>query len=339
VSTSNLSSKRLRVLLVLIQVKIGIAILFLLFQNVNINETYRVLCQINLTILLISVIFFILSSLAIGFALHSALKATGAAPPLHTTQLANFGGQLLSDITPAKSGYFATPVLLNQLKAVPLEKGLISVMSVGAINFFVKAAFSTIALLYCLNRIFIDAAMVNTLIIGITLLLIGGVGLSIIVWTNCLSTILQKLNNLPIIGQAVKKINLIRSMFVKDKTALRKTAKTSIALAIASTLLTGISLFLVAQALNMSQPTFQDLLFMGSLTAVFMYIPLTFAGLGIQEAAYVFLLTGIGAPFETALTFALIVRLIATTTDLIGLPPLIKTGNGLLNTLNKPKKS
>jgi hypothetical protein len=74
---------------------------------------------------------------------------------------------------------------------------------------------------------------------------------------------------------------------------------------------------------------------MGPLTAVFMYVPLTFAGLGIQEAAYVFLLTSIGAPLETALTFALLVRLIATTTDLIGLPPLIKTGTGILSTLNR----
>jgi uncharacterized membrane protein YbhN (UPF0104 family) len=59
---------------------------------------------------------------------------------------------------------------------------------------------------------------------------------------------------------------------------------------------------------------------MGPLTAVFMYVPITFAGLGLQEAAYVFLLTNIGAPLEIALPFALLVRLLAVSTDLIGLP-------------------
>lgn len=318
-----------------IQVAVSILLLIFLFQNVNLTETYKILSSVNLPVLAVSIVFFILSSFAIGFALHGALKATGSAPPLRITQLANFGGQLLSDVTPAKSGYFATPVLLNQLKAVPIEKGLMSVMSVGAVNFFVKAAFSTAALIYFLNRITMETTMMNGLLIGISILLVGGIGLTVIVWTNYLSSLLQKLSKLPLIGSLIRKLGSIRAMFAKDKTALRKSAKTSTASVIASILLSAISLYLLAQAIGLTQPTFQDLLFMGPLTAVFMYVPLTFAGLGIQEAAYTFLLTSIGAPLETALTFALLVRLIATTTDLIGLPPLIKTGTGVLSALNR----
>jgi uncharacterized membrane protein YbhN (UPF0104 family) len=282
-------------------------------------------------------VFFILSSLAIGFALHSALKSTGAAPPASTTQLANFGGQLLSDITPAKSGYFATPVLLNQLKAVPIEKGLMSVMAVGAINFFIKACFSTVALIYFLSRISIDATMMNAMLIGISLLLIGGIGLTVLVWTNCLASLLQKLSKLPIIGKIIQKLNSIRMTFAKDKAEMRKSAKIIVPSILLSILLSGISLYIVAQAVGLTQPTFQDFLFMGPLTAVFMYVPVTFAGLGLQEAAYVFLLTNIGAPLEIALPFALIVRLIAVCTDLIGLPPLIKTSTGIFSRLNKNK--
>ena len=318
---------------------VGIIILILLFRNVNLNEAYDLLSKINLPLLASSIIFFILSSLAMGFALQGALRATNAAPPISTTQLANFGGQLLSDVTPAKSGYFATPVLLNQLNNVPIEKGLISVMSVGALNFFVKAGFSIIALFYFIDRISINPAMTYALLVGIALLLAGGTALAILVWTNHLSNLFKKLNNLPLLGRVVKRLDSIRILFANDQTALRKSTKTIVTSIVASIIFSGISLYLVANALNLNQPAFQDLFFMGPLTAVFMYVPVTFAGLGLQEAAYAFLLTSIGAPIESALTFALIVRLIATATDLIGLPPLLTAGTRLLYNFKEENNS
>jgi uncharacterized membrane protein YbhN (UPF0104 family) len=179
--------------------------------------------------------------------------------------------------------------------------------------------------------------MTNALLIGITILILGGTGLTIIVWTNLLSNLLQKLSKTPLLGSLIKKICEIRQMFDKDKPAMRKAAKYIILSVIASITFSGISLFILAQSLDLTQPTFLDLLLMGPLTAVFMYVPVTFAGLGLQEAAYVFLLTNIGAPIEIALPFAILIRVLAITTDLIGLPPLIKTSTGLFNKLNKSK--
>jgi uncharacterized membrane protein YbhN (UPF0104 family) len=130
-------------------------------------------------------------------------------------------------------------------------------------------------------------------------------------------------------------------MFSKDKTAMRKSLKVIVASVLGSVLFSGISLFFLAQAIGMTEPTLVDFLFMGPLTAAFMYVPITFAGLGLQEAAYVFLLTGISASPETilpfAVTFALLVRVIAVTTDLVGLPPLLKTSDKLLSGLGRKK--
>lgn len=341
----DLSSKRTRRLLIPVQVAVSILILYLLFQNVDLSQAQQILAVTNIPILSVSVVFFILSSFAIGFALQSALKATDSAPPFRTTMLANFGGQLLSDVTPAKSGYFATPVLLNQLNAVPIEKGLISVMAVGAGNFFVKATFSTIALLYFLNRIPSDVmnpAVTNALLVGIIILVVCGVGLAVLVWTNLFSGLIQKLCRLPLIGSVIKKLQEIRLMFSKDKTALRNSLKRIVVSVIVSVLFSAVSLFLLSRAIGMTEPTFLDLLFMGPLTAAFMYVPITFAGLGLQEAAYVFLLTGISTSPEAmlpfALTFALLVRLLAVTTDLIGLPPILKTSTGLLSKIKSVKE-
>jgi uncharacterized membrane protein YbhN (UPF0104 family) len=339
-----LSSKQKRAIIIPIQVAVSILLLYLLFRNVDLAQAQQILSATNIPILAVSVVFFILSSFAIGIGLHSALKATNAAPPFKTTMLANFGGQLLSDVTPAKSGYFATPVLLNQLKAVPLEKGLMSVMAVGAGNFFVKAIISSLALLYFLYRIpatVMDSTITNALVGGIIILLICGVGLTVLVWTNYFSGFLQRLSKLPLIGRAIKKLEEIRVLFSKDKAAMRKSIKIIVISVLGSVLFSGISLFILAQAIGMTEPTLVDFMFMGPLTAAFMYVPITFAGLGLQEAAYVFLLTGISAQPEVilpfAVTFSLLVRLIAVTTDLVGLPPLLKTSDSLLSRFHRQK--
>ncbi len=336
-----MSTKRLRTLLIPVQAAVSIIILYLLFQNVNLTQAASILSNTNIPLLATSIVFFILSSFAIGFALQGALKALKAAPRFKNTMLANFGGQLLSDVTPAKSGYFATPVLLNQLEAVPIEKGLMSVMAVGAGNFFVKASFSTVALLYFLMRIpsnVIDSSITNALLAGILVLLACGVGLTILVWTNYFSGLLLKLCKLPLVGIVIKKLQDVRSMFTNDKAALRGSLKVTVVSVLGSILFSGISLILLAQAIGMTEPTFIDMLFMGPLTAAFMYVPITFAGLGLQEAAYAFLLTGIStqpvAILPYAITFALLVRLIATTTDLVGLPAVLKTSTGLIGKIH-----
>ncbi len=336
-----MNSKRLRTVLIPIQATVSIIILYLLFQNVNLSQAQTIITNTNIPILATSIVFFILSSFAITFALQGALKTLRAAPSFKTTVLANFGGQLLSDVTPAKSGYFATPVLLNQLEKVPIEKGLMGVMAVGAGNFFVKASFSTIALLYFLTRIpssIIDTSMTNALLAGILVLFACGVGLTILVWTNYFSGLLLRLCKLPLVGIVIRKLQEVRSMFTNDKAALRSSLKVIVVSVLASIVFSGISLYLLVQAIGMTEPTFLDMLFMGPLTAAFMYVPITFAGLGLQEAAYAFLLTGISAQptviLPYAITFALLVRLIATTTDLVGLPSVLKTSTGLIGKIN-----
>ena len=64
----NLSlSGRLRKLMAPVQVVVSVAILYLLFRNVNLAETWQILSQVDVPVLLLSVVFFLLFSFAIGF--------------------------------------------------------------------------------------------------------------------------------------------------------------------------------------------------------------------------------------------------------------------------------
>jgi uncharacterized membrane protein YbhN (UPF0104 family) len=313
-------------------------VLFLLFQGINFDQTIEVLSTINFPLLISAIVFFVLSSLTVGLALHTTLKSCGVSIPVQSSVSASYGGQLLSDITPAKSGYFATSVLLRELKQVSMEKGLMSVMAMGAVNFFIKAILAAVALLYFLNRIPMDPSLANALLVGIGLLLIGGIGLTILVWTNYMPNLLKKLSGIPYLGRLIVRFEPVLELFNKDQSLLKKSIKTTSVLIISSVFTFTIGILLLSNAVNMPQPSFVDLFFMGPLTAVFMYVPVTFAGLGLQEAAYVFLLTSIGALEPNALAFALLVRVLFITTDLIGLPALIKTGTGLVNVFNNNSK-
>lgn len=328
----NLSIKR--ILVFLVQATISLFVLYLLFQGVNFEQTIEVLTSINIPLFISAILFFIFSSLTVGLALHTTLKSCGVSIPVQSSIFASYGGQLLSDITPAKTGYFATPMLLRELRQVPIEKGLMSVMAMGAVNFFIKAIFSAIALLYFLNIIpsnIMDPSLANGLIVGIGLLLVGGIGLTILVWTNYFPNLVKKLEGIPYLGRLIVKFEPVLELLNKDQSLLKKSIKTTAVLVISSIIIFTIGIFFLSNAVDMGQPSFVDLLFMGPLTAVFMYAPMTLAGLGFQEAAYVFLLTSIGALQPNALAFALLVRLLFITTDLIGLPALIKTGTGLIS--------
>lgn len=330
-------NSRTRVLTIIVQLVISVAILYLLLQGIDFETTAEIILNVNPVFILISCSFFVFASAVVGLTLHRALQATEVQAPKRTVISASFGGQLLSDITPARSGYFATPVLLNKMGDVPLEKGLMSVMATGAINFFVKAVFSAIAFAYFLNRFVIEAAIANSLLVGISLLLIGGVGLTLLVWTDYLPKITMRLYNVPLLGKLLKKLDSLISIFKTNKNSLKNSVTSIAILFLVSILLNAFALFLIAYSVGVNTLPFQDFMFMVPIAAAFMYIPVTFAGLGIQEAGYIFILTSLGVPFENALTFALLVRIMFTGTDILGLPSLLKTGTGLMNLITREK--
>lgn len=310
----------------LAQAAISITILFLLLSGIDFNKTLAVLVRADLLAIALSGLFFILASVAVCFTLYMSLQALEIKLPKATAISAGFGGQLLSDVTPARSGYFATPILLHEMGNVPMKKGLMSVMATGAVNFFVKATLSALALVYFLTRFPFIPSMTNALLIGILLLLVGGVGLTILVWTNYLPKFSKKLSHVPLLKTIVGKLDSLINVFQGGQNQLKSSVKSISVLILTSILLNSVALFLVARSVGIETAYFQDFLFMVPIAAAFMYVPLTFAGLGLQESVYVFILVNLGVLPANALSFALLVRILFTGTDLLGVPSLIKAG-------------
>jgi uncharacterized membrane protein YbhN (UPF0104 family) len=95
--------------------------------------------------------------------------------------------------------------------------------------------------------------------------------------------------------------------------------------------LNSVALFLIFSGLWHASLSLLDFFLMASFASALTYVPITIAGLGVQEAGYVFLLQLLlGLPLTAIdprlLAFAFITRALFTGTDIIGLSPLVKVG-------------
>ena len=310
----------------LIQIGIGIAILLWLLQLADSGRVLNIILSLNPTYLVPASCFFIIASTMVALALYVTLKRSGLSPSPHRVVMASFAGQLLSNVTPARSGYFLTPFILNKMDGTPIESGTAAVVGTGAVNFFVKAVLSLLALAYFIRILPLSPEIINALLAGISLLIVGGIGLTALVWGKSLLRLVERLKELPILGRIMSRVVKALNHLQEEGEKVRGSLPQLALLILLSVVANAIALYLISAALWYSLPTLLDFILIVPLVSSLMYVPVTIAGLGVQEVGYVVLLTLMGVPLEEAIAFALIARLLFTGTDLIGLPPLLRLG-------------
>jgi uncharacterized membrane protein YbhN (UPF0104 family) len=313
-----------------------------LLQVANIGDTFSAILQVNVLYLLAAASLFILSSTLVALALYVPIKQTNPKAPMGKVVMASFGGQLLSDVTPARSGYFLTPIFVNRLADVPIEQGMTGVLATGAINALLKASICLIGLGYFISFLPLPPAVVNSLIVGVAVLLVAGVFLVLLMWEKRMAKVVAKIEAIPLVG---KKLHKITDMFANIQTQSSKVKRSFGVVAIlilASLAVNAAALYCVFIGLwHTPALSLVDFFLLASFASALTYVPITVAGLGVQETGYVLLLQLLLGMSLTVidpklLAFAFITRILFTGTDIIGLGPLIKVG---LKTENESKPS
>jgi len=317
---------RFRWFRVLVQLGVGAVILLWLLQIADISKVFSTLLTVNPLNLVLASIFFIIASTFVALALYAPLRTANPHISVRRVIMASFAGQLLSDVTPARSGYFLTPFVLNRLCGVSTSTGLSAVLATGAINSFVKVALSLLALMYFLRFLPLDSALINALVIGMLVLFLGGLCLFILMLGKYIPMWIKRLERLPVIGRVLCKIADTFSHIRKEGQRVKGSLVQVAIFILLSVVANAIALYFISSTLWLNTPTLLEFVLIVSLTSVLMYVPVTMAGLGVQEAGYVLLLTLHGIPLESAVAFALLTRILFTGTDVMGLPILIKVG-------------
>ncbi len=320
--------KRVRIL---VQVAIGVAIILWLIQLADLSRVYSTILGMNPINIIIASSFFIVASFFVALAFYVSLKRSHPTAPLRKVVMSSFAGQLLSDITPVRSGYFLTPFILNKLSDVPVERGMTGVLATGGVNSIVKVVLCLVGIAYFIRFLPLEPWIINALLVGASFLLVAGLFLLLLMWEKRLSRLVEKFETLPLIGKSMHKLiemfNNVQREGQKVKGSLIQVA----VLILFSVITNATALYSISLTLWNSSLSIVDFFFMTSLASALMYIPITIAGLGVQEAGYVVLLSLLlKLPLDpldsTLVVFALITRVLFTGTDIIGIVPLLKVG-------------
>lgn len=316
---------------IIIQLLIGVAILLWLFQLANLADTFAVLMQVDLLNLLVAAALFVAASTFVGFALFIPLRRFNQTAPIRKVVMASFAGQLLSDVTPVRSGYFMTPVFLNHLAGVPLDQGMIGVLATGGVNALVKAVICLLGLVYFIGFLPLQAAVINSLLFGVVVLLAAGTVLLFLMWDNRISKIVASLERIPILGSKLHSLTDVFIRVQREGQKIKCSLMIVAVLILVSLIVNATALYFIFNGVWHNSLSILDFFIIASFASTLTYVPITIAGLGVQEAGYVLLLQILlGIPFTNVdprlLAFALITRALYTGTDIIGIVPLLKVG-------------
>lgn len=316
---------------IIIQLLIGVAILLWLFQLANLADTFAVLMQVDLLNLLVAAALFVAASTFVGFALFIPLRRFNQTAPIRKVVMASFAGQLLSDVTPVRSGYFMTPVFLNHLAGVPLDQGMIGVLATGGVNALVKAVICLLGLVYFIGFLPLQAAVINSLLFGVVVLLAAGTVLLFLMWDNRISKLVASLERIPILGSKLHSLTDVFIRVQREGQKIKCSLMIVAVLILVSLIVNATALYFIFNGVWHNSLSILDFFIIASFASTLTYVPITIAGLGVQEAGYVLLLQILlGIPFTNVdprlLAFALITRALYTGTDIIGIVPLLKVG-------------
>jgi uncharacterized membrane protein YbhN (UPF0104 family) len=316
---------------VLTQLIVGVAILLWLLKMADLRNVFTAILQINPINLIAAACFFIIASTFVAFALYTPLKSSIQKLSMRKVVMASFAGQLLSDVTPARSGYFLTPLFLNNLAGVSIEQGMTGVLMTGGVNSIIKVLICIIGLLYFASFYTVSTEIINASVIGASVLFVGGIFIILLLLDRRIFNLVTKFEKIPLIGTKLQSFSVMFNNIQKEGQRI-KSYFISVALFIFLSLLCNASAlyFIFSGLWNASSLNIFDFLFLASIASVFTYVPITVAGIGVQETGYVILLSlllklPISAHYvsPSLVAFALVARILFTGTDIIGVGPLI----------------
>lgn len=281
--------------------------------------------------LLEALLLFVIATLLLGFGLYEALRASGTKARVRQTMYAHIAGLLLSDVTPARSGYVGSAAILKQSSGIPSSQTLAAIFCVQSVSFAFKAAVTIVAIPYFLLRVRLTMPLVYSLAIAAVISLLATVLFLILVWSkrgvSWLDRSLARADSLPLIGKVTRPIRLLlREIQAKGSRVGRRGLAYVAACSISSSLFFALALYPIGLALGILNVSVYDWIILGPLVATLGFVPITPAGLGVQEATYVIILSLMGVPLSSAVPFSLVARFLYVVPDLAGFPILLKSG-------------
>ncbi len=291
----------------IIQTAIAIIIILLLLGSIDYIQASKVFLHLDWIFLFLAGLCYFLNNVIMSVRLKKILGYLGNKIRFRIAFLSHMSGMLLSDFTPGRSGYLYVAFALNR-KGVSLPKGVAAITSTYIYDLLFKISLAIIAVYYFYASITgLPVGYILYLIVILLLLIIAGYFL--IMYPG------QVLQNF---CQQNTYLKYILDLGEQSR-SIQKMAPYILSVSCIGWVLRGLEWFFVAKAIGGIAISLPDALFLNPLLTILSLIPITPAGLGIQEAGIVGILALLGVSLAAAAAFAFLTRFLEIIIDLIGL--------------------
>jgi len=291
----------------IIQGAIAVVIILLLLGSIDYIQASTILLHLDWTFLILAAFFYFLNNVIMAVRLKRILSHLGNKIRFRIAFLSHMSGMLLSDFTPGRSGYLYVAFALNR-KGVSMPKGIAAITSTYIYDLLFKISLAIVAVYYFYATITgLPVGYILYLIVILFFLIIAGYFL-IMYPGQVLQGICQRNTYLKYILD-----------LGEQSRAIQKISPYIISVSFIGWIFRGLEWYFVARAIGGMGVSLLDSLLLNPLLTILSLIPITPAGLGIQEAGIVGLLTLLGVSLAAATAFAFLTRFMEIIIDLIGL--------------------
>lgn len=301
-------------LLNVVQFLIAVVILTILLYYIDIGQLIDALTKLNPLFLLLAIFCYLLNNLLMSYRLKKILSSIGHKVRFKIAFGAHMSGMLLSDFTPARSGYLYTAYALKK-SGIPLDRGLASITCTYLLDLCFKIFVGLLGLYYVYSYLTASSFGVP-LLITLGLIVVVITGYLIIMHPNRL--LLDFGERFALFGKVLE--------FGKQSKLVQKQTPFILTISFVGWVLRGLQWFFVSLSISAGILSLMDSLFLNPVLTLLSFIPLTPGGIGIQEAGIIGFLTLMGVNKTFSGLFALIVRAIEILVDLLGIKALVTIG-------------
>ncbi len=316
-------------LFLVIDAIISIVLIIGILYYIGTDKILAEFVNINYYDLFLSLVFLGIMHLIMSYRIKILLEANNVYVKFKDIMMSHLVGMLLSDFTPARSGYFATVATLSYNYNAPSDKVMIAILGPQALDFMTKVIIGTISMLYITHYIlkisdgwfiFLGAFLMSIMIVIMILLMFSEKFLKLF------SVVVM----IPVVGGVY---NIFEKMQKTSHIVIKKLPELLVLLFL-SWSAKAISWYFVAKALGITievgfpEPLFYY--FLQPTLTILEFIPSpTIAGLGLSEGGGVILLSIFGVSAAEAASFVFLVRIKTTFMSLIAVPEMLKVAKKL----------
>jgi uncharacterized protein (TIRG00374 family) len=334
-----------KIVRILLQVIVMVAIFAVLLWYVGIGSLYNALLNIKLEYLILAFVCYFGINVLFTVRLQRVLGKEGVKTSFGKTLLAQYAGMLTSDVTPGRSGYVLTPLYLRD-QNVPASKALSGILGIQTIEFLAKVVGGVGAVFFLLGAVpaenwqlqfgtFLGVNLGFLIMgLGIALMLTGAILLAAITWSQRAMSIFNRIAN----SRHLKRFTggLVGKLeeYKEGSQNTRKAIPEIILLTFACWILKGFEWYFLGWALGITQIPWIGYFLIHPLVTALAFVPITPAGAGVQEFGIVGILTLLFTNPSTQIigaigAFAVLARGLLIIEDLVGVPQIVKSTSGL----------